>query len=96
MVQTVTNRASATYENVLIVSPPTLGSTFTCTVTNTLGSDTSNSINITGMPGTMCIGSFHTRKSKPLGFLVAMATIPLYIMSTGHGVPFQVCSKLDV
>ena len=61
MVQTVTNRASATYENVLIVNPPALGSTFTCTVTNMLGSDTSNSV--TGMPGTMCINIILIRKS---------------------------------
>ena len=44
MVQRVTNRAASTYDNLLIVSGPALGSTFTCTVTNTLGTDTSNSI----------------------------------------------------
>ena len=49
MVQTVTNRASATYENELMVRPPALGSTFTCAVSNTLGSSAmSNSV--TGMP----------------------------------------------
>ena len=42
MVQRVTNRAAATYDNVLIVSGPVLGSTFTCTVRNMLGSDTSS------------------------------------------------------
>ena len=46
MVQRVTNRAASTYDNVLIVSGPVLGSTFTCTVTNMLGSETSS---ITGM-----------------------------------------------
>ena len=44
MVQIVTNRAASTYDNVLIVSGPALGSTFTCTVTNVFGSATSNSI----------------------------------------------------
>ena len=44
MVQRVTNRALATYENVLIINQPVSESTFTCTVTNTLGSDTSDSI----------------------------------------------------
>ena len=49
MVQTVTHRASSTYENVLTVSPPALGSTFTCAVSNILGSSAmSNSV--TGMP----------------------------------------------
>ena len=42
MVQTVINRASATYENVLTVSEPASGNTFTCTVANALGSDTSD------------------------------------------------------
>lgn len=53
MVQTVTNRAASTYENVLIVNQPLteiIGSSFTCMVTNTLGSETSSSIQVTG-PG---------------------------------------------
>ena len=44
MVQRVTNRATSTYENLLIITEQVSGSTFTCTVTNTLGSDTSDSI----------------------------------------------------
>ena len=51
MSQTVTNRASSTYENVLIIDQPLatiIGSTFTCTVENMFGFDTSDSINITG------------------------------------------------
>ena len=49
MTQTVTNRAASTYENVLTVSQPltsVTGSAFTCTVTNTLGSNTSNIVQV--------------------------------------------------
>ena len=46
MVQRVTNRSASTYDNLFIVSGPALGSTFTCTVTNMLGSDARS---ITGM-----------------------------------------------
>ena len=52
MTQTVTNRAAATYENVLTVNQPlasVLGDSFTCTVTNELGADTSDSVQVTGM-----------------------------------------------
>ena len=52
MTQTVTNRAAATYVNVLTVNQPlasVLGDSFTCTVTNELESDTSDSVQVTGM-----------------------------------------------
>ena len=53
LTQTVTNRTSATYENVLTINQPwasILGSTFNCTVTNTLGSG-SDSIQVAGAAG---------------------------------------------
>ena len=50
MVQTVTNRAASTYENILTISQPLgiiAGNTFTCSVTNVLGSDTGiNYVNV--------------------------------------------------
>ena len=49
MVQTVTNRASSTYENVLTINQPLgniAGETFTCSVTNVLGSDTGINLNL--------------------------------------------------
>ena len=52
MTQTVINRASATFENVLTINQPLasiVGSTFTCTVTNVLGSDTSDGLQVSGM-----------------------------------------------
>ena len=52
MTQTVTNRAAATYDNVLTVNQPlasVLGSSFTCTVTNELGLDTSSCVQVTGV-----------------------------------------------
>ena len=52
MIQTLTDRSTSTYENVLTVGQPltsVFGSSFTCTVTNVLGSDTSNSVEITGI-----------------------------------------------
>ena len=45
MTQRVTDRAAATYESLLTINQPLasiIGSTFTCTVTNPLGSDTGN------------------------------------------------------
>ena len=48
MTQRVTDRAVSTYENLLIINQPLesiVGSTFTCTVTNVLGSDTGNCMN---------------------------------------------------
>ena len=45
LVQTVTNRRESTYENVLTINQPLtdiVGSTFTCSVTNTIG--TSNPV----------------------------------------------------
>ena len=50
MTQTVTSRTTATYENVLSINQPvasTLGSIFTCRVTNVLGSDVSLNFEIT-------------------------------------------------
>ena len=59
MTQTVTDRAVSTYENVLTVSPlnSVIGSSFTCTVTNTLGSDTSNVVEI--VAGMFAIDEFN-------------------------------------
>jgi len=57
--QTVTNRASATYENVLTINLPLariLGSTFLCTVTNVFGSDTSE---IRGMLSKLLVVVLH-------------------------------------
>ena len=53
LTQTVTDRAASTYENVLTINQPRasiLGSTFNCTVTNTLGSG-SDSIQVAGAAG---------------------------------------------
>ena len=47
MTQTVTNRAASTYENVLIIDQPQAnfaGNTVTCTVENSLGTATGNSL----------------------------------------------------
>ena len=52
MAQTVTDRAASTYENVLIINQPLASivhSNFTCTVDNFLGSDTSDTLHITGI-----------------------------------------------
>ena len=52
LTQTVTDRAASTYENVLTINQPLNnihGSNFTCTVSNTLGSNTSNSLQVTGL-----------------------------------------------
>ena len=51
MVQTVANRNNSTYENVLTINQTlasTVGSTFICGVSNVIGSDTSDSLQITG------------------------------------------------
>ena len=51
LTQTVTDRAASTYENVLTINQPLasiLGSTFTCTIINTLGS-AFNSLQVTGL-----------------------------------------------
>ena len=60
--QTVTNRASSTYENVLTINLPLariLGSTFLCTVTNVFGSDTSGGIQIRGMLSKLLVVVLH-------------------------------------
>ena len=52
LAQTVTNRAQSTYQNVLTINQPSaniLGSTFTCSVGNTVGmSPASESLQIMG------------------------------------------------
>ena len=51
MAQTVTDRGESTYENILtIIDSPTelVGDTFTCTIANSLGMDTSQPIAIKG------------------------------------------------
>ena len=51
LVQTVTNRRESTYENVLTINDALanlVDDTFTCTVANTLGMDTSQPITIRG------------------------------------------------
>ena len=51
LAQTVTNRRESTYENVLTINDALANladDTFTCTVVNTLGMDTSLSITIIG------------------------------------------------
>ena len=55
--QTVTNRASSTYENVLTINLPLASildgdNSFTCTVTNELGSVTSDSLQLEGKRST--------------------------------------------
>ena len=52
MTQTVMDRFAATYDNVLTINQPVANiedSTFTCIVTNILGSDESDGIQVTGM-----------------------------------------------
>ena len=51
LAQTVTNRRESTYENMLTINDVLanlVGETFTCTVANALGMDTSPSITIGG------------------------------------------------
>ena len=51
LAQTVTNRRESTYVNILTINDDLanlVGDTFTCTVVNTLGMDTSPSITISG------------------------------------------------
>ena len=67
LAQTVTNRRESTYENILTINDDLanlVGDTFTCTVDNTLGMDTSPSITISGEIHHLA-GCIHQFKAYP-------------------------------